>query len=145
MHVPVDHIISVLFVTVYLVRAAPEKPTSWKSSLFPLLGVTAAAMAMALLLTLLPVPVKDAIPAYLFFTMHAVNILKEYAESEEKGGDFRTWQVPYVYALLLAIAMGTYTILSTWFPSARKKPGFDKYYMDEDEDHDKDDSSPDLD
>lgn len=107
-----ERVISGIFVLVYVVRFIPNDPR-FKAVYTTNLPLIVMGISMiAVLLTVAPIPKSQAMTAYLFFLMHALNIYKEYAKSDECD----VWQVKYVFAVLLAIATALFHATTSLLP-----------------------------
>lgn len=123
-----ERVIGSLFILIYCIRFLPKTEIRKHATNLPLVAVVVSMLAIVLVSA--PIPKADALSAYLFFLMYALNIYKEYA----KTGD--VWQVKYVFAVLLAIATSLYhlttAVATDHTTSSSKQPK--KYDLHEDND-----------
>lgn len=113
-----ERVIGGIFVLVYVVRFIPNDPR-FKAVYTTNLPLIVMGISMiAVLLTVAPIPKSQAMTAYLFFLMHALNIYKEYAKSDECD----VWQVKYVFAVLLAIATALFHATTSLIPPPLPPP-----------------------
>ena len=128
-----ERVISSIFILVNNIRFIPDKDKESYTQNLPLIAVVISIGAVILVTS--PIPKPNAMSAYLFFLIHALNIYKEYAKAGEDGND-HIWQVKYVFAVLLAIATALYYVtvpLPSFKTIHSKRFRYNEYDDDEDE------------
>jgi hypothetical protein len=127
-----ERVIGSIFLLIYTIRFVPDKEKDLYTKNLPLIAVVVSITAVIMITSSIPKP--NAISAYLFFLMHALNIYKEYAKAGEDGYD-HIWQVKYVFAVLLAIATAIYHFTASFTPP-KNSPGKRLQYNVHDDDKD---------